>query len=370
MTLRNSSGVLARRRVGGADAGVVDEDVDAPELLDGGVDERLAVLGLGDVGGDRDRAAARRLDELLGLLELLDAPRAERDVGAGLSQRLGERHPEAGRGAGDDRDLVVQPEPVQDSHARGSYPPRPRLVTRQCPRMGAALGCGALAASSLVIGALLGLARDLVAALVGIVLAFGAGALISAVSFDLVEEGSQARRPRHGRARARGRRARLLRGRPRRSSAASPAAGRRSRSAPSSTASRSRWCSASASPPARASASGCWWRSSSRTCRRRSARPPTCAPRATAPAAIRRLWIAVAVDLHARHRRRLRAGRHRLRQPPGGHQRLRGRRAAGDADRLDDPRGEREERPHRGAGHRARVRGRVRALVSRVIPTG
>ncbi len=56
--------------------------------------------------------------------------------------------------------------------------------------MGSALGWGALAASSLVIGALLGLARDWSPRAVGLVLAFGAGALISAVSYDLVEEGA------------------------------------------------------------------------------------------------------------------------------------------------------------------------------------
>jgi zinc transporter, ZIP family len=56
--------------------------------------------------------------------------------------------------------------------------------------MGSALGWGALAASSLVVGALLGLARPWPTRIVGLVLAFGAGALISAVSFDLWEEGS------------------------------------------------------------------------------------------------------------------------------------------------------------------------------------
>jgi ZIP family zinc transporter len=55
--------------------------------------------------------------------------------------------------------------------------------------MASALGWGALAASSLVIGAFLGTARRWPAEQVGIVLAFGAGALISAVSFELVEEG-------------------------------------------------------------------------------------------------------------------------------------------------------------------------------------
>ena len=55
--------------------------------------------------------------------------------------------------------------------------------------MTGALGWGALAASSLVIGALLGISRRWPDVLIGLVLAFGAGALISAVSFDLAEEG-------------------------------------------------------------------------------------------------------------------------------------------------------------------------------------
>ena len=55
--------------------------------------------------------------------------------------------------------------------------------------MASALGWGALAASSLVVGALLGLGRSWSKRQVGIVLAFGAGALISAVSFELAQEG-------------------------------------------------------------------------------------------------------------------------------------------------------------------------------------
>ena len=55
--------------------------------------------------------------------------------------------------------------------------------------MSAALGWGALAASSLVLGALLGLVRAWPDRLIGLVLAFGAGALVSAVSFDLAQEG-------------------------------------------------------------------------------------------------------------------------------------------------------------------------------------
>jgi zinc transporter, ZIP family len=55
--------------------------------------------------------------------------------------------------------------------------------------MGSALAWGAVSASSLIIGALLGLGRGWSARQVGVVLAFGAGALISAVTFELVEEG-------------------------------------------------------------------------------------------------------------------------------------------------------------------------------------
>jgi len=55
--------------------------------------------------------------------------------------------------------------------------------------MGAALGWGSLAAFSLVLGALLALARRWPKRLVGLVLSFGAGALISAVSFELFAEG-------------------------------------------------------------------------------------------------------------------------------------------------------------------------------------
>src|SRR4051794_8980919 len=55
--------------------------------------------------------------------------------------------------------------------------------------MSEALLWGAVAASSLIIGGLLGVLREWHQGLVGSVLAFGAGAVISAVSFDLFEEG-------------------------------------------------------------------------------------------------------------------------------------------------------------------------------------
>jgi zinc transporter, ZIP family len=55
-----------------------------------------------------------------------------------------------------------------------------------------AFGWGVLGASALVLGALLGVIRPWPARLVGLVLGFGAGALISAVSFDLALRGLRA----------------------------------------------------------------------------------------------------------------------------------------------------------------------------------
>jgi ZIP family zinc transporter len=55
--------------------------------------------------------------------------------------------------------------------------------------VGGALGWGVVAASSLVLGVVLGLARPWPERLIGYVLAFGAGALVSGVSFELFEQG-------------------------------------------------------------------------------------------------------------------------------------------------------------------------------------
>jgi ZIP family zinc transporter len=54
--------------------------------------------------------------------------------------------------------------------------------------VGAAFGWGILAASSLVIGAVLALAFRIGTHTIALIMAFGAGVLISAVAFDLVEE--------------------------------------------------------------------------------------------------------------------------------------------------------------------------------------
>ena len=85
------------------DAGVVDEDVRAAELLLDAVgrgDDRVAV---GDVGLDRDRAVA----ELVGQgVDAVGAAREQRDAVAVGGQRAGGRLADARRGAGDDGDAA------------------------------------------------------------------------------------------------------------------------------------------------------------------------------------------------------------------------------------------------------------------------
>jgi zinc transporter, ZIP family len=54
--------------------------------------------------------------------------------------------------------------------------------------LAAAFGWGTLAASSLVIGALVALRFRISLGMIGLIMAFGAGVLISAVAFDLVQE--------------------------------------------------------------------------------------------------------------------------------------------------------------------------------------
>jgi ZIP family zinc transporter len=57
--------------------------------------------------------------------------------------------------------------------------------------MGAAFGWGLLAASSLVIGAIVSMLLPIPLRVIGLIMGFGAGVLISAVAFDLIEEAAE-----------------------------------------------------------------------------------------------------------------------------------------------------------------------------------
>ena len=57
--------------------------------------------------------------------------------------------------------------------------------------MGAAFGWGLLAGSSLVIGSVIALMFRIPLRVIGLIMGFGAGVLISAVAFDLVNEAAE-----------------------------------------------------------------------------------------------------------------------------------------------------------------------------------
>jgi hypothetical protein len=90
---------LVERRATQRETGVVDEDVEAAEVLDRLPDEAAAARGVGDVELERDLR-----------LEPLHPPRAARDAHAGGCERGRSRLADARRGAGHDRPLAAQVE--------------------------------------------------------------------------------------------------------------------------------------------------------------------------------------------------------------------------------------------------------------------
>ena len=201
--------------------------------------------------------------------------------------------------------------------------------------MAAAIGWGALAASSLILGALLGLARKWPDRVVGLVLAFGAGALISAVSFDLAEEGLEIGSPG---AVASGLAVGalafyVLDGAFDRGGTNALALGAFLDGIPEQLVlgiGLAAGDGVSLGLLAAIFVSNLPEAIGSSTAMREAG---------SRPAAIRRLWGLIAARVLHRHARRLRHRRRHRRRPPGRHQRVCRRRPARDADRLDDPRG-------------------------------
>ena len=118
MTCRNCSGVS---RVAGTAVPIpalLTSTSTRPNSAIAGLDQRRARLGSATSVADRQRPAAGARTQCGGLLEPLHAPRAERDVGAGLGECLGERDAQPAGGAGDDGDLAVEAEQVGDRHGR------------------------------------------------------------------------------------------------------------------------------------------------------------------------------------------------------------------------------------------------------------
>ena len=236
-----------------------------------------------------------------------------------------------------------------------------------------AVGWGAVAASSLVLGALLAFARRWPKRQLGLVLAFGAGALISAVSFELAGEGLEVGSLR--------------------STALGLGAGALTYFAldgliaARTSAGRGRGGRAQGSDPGSALALGAFLdgipeqlvlgigvaatgevglgllvaifvSNLPEAVGSASEMERSGVPRSK----VLRLWVAVAAICVLASAAGYGMADSDLRRAARRDRRLRGRRAAGDADRLDDPRGDPRLRPRRRPGHHARLRRRDGAL--------
>src|SRR5437667_12750439 len=91
-------------------AGIVDEDVEATQLIHGLLDRAFAELLVANIAGERDRAATLLLDNLLCLRRVIVLAQIDnRDVRA-LTRKQGRyRAADAAVAAGDERDLASQP---------------------------------------------------------------------------------------------------------------------------------------------------------------------------------------------------------------------------------------------------------------------
>ena len=102
----------------GAEAGVVDEDVEAAVVALGGGEDGFYFVEVGDVAGEGVGFAAGFLDFLLEGFEFGEVAGGEGDFGAGLGEGEGEAAADAFAGAGDEGDLVLDVEGV-GGHGKG-----------------------------------------------------------------------------------------------------------------------------------------------------------------------------------------------------------------------------------------------------------
>ena len=139
-------GHVEQRRRHRRDPRVVDQHVDAPELGDGRVDQRLALVPVADVAADRQRPPPERAhlvgDDLTGF----ELPARDHDVGARLREPERHRAPEAFAPAGDDHDLPGRVE-ARDGHGTiTSLPTTPRSAMRWSACGSSAKGTSAVTA--------------------------------------------------------------------------------------------------------------------------------------------------------------------------------------------------------------------------------
>ena len=136
ISCRSSSDEVLQRRLA-QQAGVVDEDVEAAPLLGDAVERALDGEGVGDVGRERQRLAAREADLLRRLGDRGWVAVEDRDEGAGTCERARRRGADAAAGAGHDGDAARQREDVrQRAHGRltlvqSTRPPQPGRRTTE-----------------------------------------------------------------------------------------------------------------------------------------------------------------------------------------------------------------------------------------------
>ena len=108
------AGIHERRR--NRAAGVVDQDVQPAELGRGSRDGGLELPELEGVGRDDKRPAAALDDLRRDRFEVRNRPGGERDVRARIGERERDRGADAFAGAGHQRDLAVEAEPIEHRH--------------------------------------------------------------------------------------------------------------------------------------------------------------------------------------------------------------------------------------------------------------
>ena len=105
-------------------AGTVDENLNAAELLAGGGKQILDCRFFGDVTGHFERAPAEGANFFCGSLNEIHAPAGGHDIGAGLSEALGEFKTDAAGAPDDKRGFIVQ---FELRMAQGIFAPRLRV---------------------------------------------------------------------------------------------------------------------------------------------------------------------------------------------------------------------------------------------------
>ena len=109
--------IVARRRGGAGNAGIVDGQVQPPEVALGGSHHGLDFKGIADIDGKAPGLSALRHDGVGNGLGTALVQIGNQDLGSRGSKQLGDRGANAGRAAGNDGNLVLEIE----SHGKSPW---------------------------------------------------------------------------------------------------------------------------------------------------------------------------------------------------------------------------------------------------------